>query len=208
MNMRTIGIVIAAVVAIGATYVGYRFYKLQQAAAKWSGPVEGISSEKIERNGEAFDVELTTIINAPVDAVFESFEHPERSEGAVKEIRQAKVLSGDEHKKTVLFEILALDQVQTLTVDLTYDKANEKIGVKTIEGSSSIDGAYQLTASPDGKKTLVTYTAKQSIPLPLPDGVLKGAIKEQFVNLMNAIRKDLQKEGKMSARIDAFARAA
>lgn len=208
MNMRTIGIVIAALVVIGATYVGYRFYKLQQAASKWSGPVEGINSEKIERNGEAFDVELTTIINAPADAVFEAFEHPERSQGMVKEIRQAKVLSGDDQKKTVLFEILALDQVQTLTVDLTYDKATKKIGVKTVEGSSSIDGAYQLTPSPDGKKTLVTYSAKQSIPLPLPDGVLKGAIKEQFVNLMNAIRKDLEKEGKMSVRRDVLDRAA
>jgi hypothetical protein len=104
---------------------------------------------------------------------------------------------------------LALDQVQTLTVDLTYDAAQKRIGIKTVEGSSSIDGAYQLTPSPgDGKKTLVTYKAKQAIPLPLPEGVLKGAIKEQFVNLMNAIRKDLTQQGKMTASVGFVLRAA
>jgi hypothetical protein len=54
----------------------------------------------------------------------------------------------------------------------------------------------------------VTYTAKQSIPLPLPEGVLKGAIKEQFVNLMNAIRKDLTQQGKMTASVRSVLRAA
>jgi uncharacterized membrane protein len=209
MNMRTIGIVIAAIVVLGGGYVGWRFMKLQQAAVKWDGPVEGIASENIVKGPDAFDVELTTIINAPADAVYESFLHPERSEGMVKEIRQAKVLSGDDKKKTVLFQILALDQVQTLTVDLNYDAAQKLIGIKTVEGSASIDGSYKLTPSPgDGKKTLVTYKAKQSIPLPLPEGVLKGAIKEQFVNLMNAIRKDLTQQGKMTASVRFALRAA
>jgi uncharacterized membrane protein len=209
MNMRTIGIVIAVVVVVVAGYVGLRFYQLQQAAQKWNGPVEGIASEKIEKNGDAFDVELTTIINAPADAVFDAFEHPERSEGMVKEIRQAKVLSGDDKKKTVMFQILALDQVQTLTLELTYDAAGKVISVKTVEGSAAIDGSYTLTSSPgDGKKTLVTYKAKQSIPLPLPEGVLKGAIKEQFVNLMNAIRKDLTQQGKMTAALPVAGRLA
>jgi hypothetical protein len=93
---------------------------------------------------------------------------------------------------------------------LNYDAAQKLIGIKTVEGSASIDGTYQLTPSPgDGKKTLVTYKAKQSIPLPLPEGVLKGAIKEQFVNLMNAIRKDLTQQGKMTASVELVgARAA
>jgi uncharacterized membrane protein len=209
MKMRPIALAVVAVVVLVGGYVGWRFVQLQRAAAKWDGPVEGIASEKIVKERDAFDVELTTIINAPIDAVFDAFLHPERSEGLVDGIRQAKVLSGDDTKKTVLFEIVALEQPQTLTVELTYDRAQHRIGIKTVEGSSTIDGSYELTASPgDGRKTLVAYRAKQQIPLPLPEGVLKGAIKEQFLNLMSAIREDLTRQGKMAGAMRSLLRAA
>ena len=85
-----------------------------------------------------------------------------------------------------------------MTVDLTYEKEQNPVGIKTVEGVIDIDGVYALTPSPDGKRTLVTYTAKQrnKLPLPVPESVERSAIKEQFANLMRAIKKDLAQQGK------------
>jgi len=200
MNARNVAIAVGVVVLVVALWMFLKFRAVQQAAVKWEGKVDEIASEKIEKQGESFQVELTSRIDAPIDAVFDSFEHPEKSQGMVPEIQVAKVLSGDDKKKTVEFHIVALDQPQVLTVELTYDQAQKRIGVKTVEGLTDIDGAYQLVASPDGKRTLVVYKAKQTVRLPLPDGILQGAIKEQFVNLMRAIKKDLGQQGKLVAR--------
>jgi hypothetical protein len=203
MNARSILIVVGLVVLVAVGWIALKFRGIQQAAVKWEGPVPEITSESIGKDGDAFKIELTSRIDAPVAAVFEAFEHPERSQGMIDEIKQAKVLSGDDKKKTVEFHILSLDQLQVLTVDLTYLKDQDRIGIKTVEGTTDIDGYYQLSASPDGKRTLVTYIARQITKLPLPDGVLKSGIKEQFANLMSAIKKVLKQEGKTVARADA-----
>ena len=83
------------------------------------------------------------------------------------------------------------------------------IGIKTVEGAIDIDGKYKLSASPDGKRTLVTYTATQrnKLPLPIPQDVERSAIKEQFANLMKAIKKYLADEGKIVSSAPQPARA-
>lgn len=196
--MRNVIIAIVVIAIAAGAWIFFKARGVQQAAVKWEGAVPEITSEKITKDKEIVTVNLTSRIDAPVDAVFESFEHPERSQGLVEEIKVAKVLSGDDKKKTVEFHITTLGQLQVLTVDLSYDKAANKIGIKTVEGVIDIDGVYALTASPDGKRTLVTYTAtqKNKLPLPVPESVERSAIKEQFANLMRAIKKDLQQAGK------------
>jgi hypothetical protein len=210
MNARNVAIAIAVIVLLGALWVGLKLRGVQQAAVKWEGPVPEIASENITKDGNTFQIELTSRIDAPVEAVFESFQHPEKSQEMVEEIKMAKVLSGDEKKKTVEFHINVLGQLQVLTVDLSYDPEQKRIGIKTVEGTTDIDGTYQLSPSPDGKRTLVTYKAKQvdKLPLPIPEAVEKSGIKEQFANLMRAIKKDLQQQGKLVAQVDREVRVA
>ena len=64
-----------------------------------------------------------------------------------------------------------------------------------------IDGTYELSPSPDGQKTLVTYRATQrnKLPLPIPANVERSAIKEQFANLMRAIKKDIAAGGQVGS---------
>jgi hypothetical protein len=196
--MRNVIIAIVVIAIAAGAWIFFKARGVQQAAVKWEGAVPEITSEKITKDKDVVTVNLTSRIDAPVDAVFESFQHPERSQGLVEEIKVAKVLSGDEKKKTVEFHITTLGQLQVLTVDLAYDAAGNKVGIKTVEGVIDIDGVYALSASPDGKKTLVTYAATQTnkLPLPVPESVERSAIKEQFANLMRAIKKDLEKQGK------------
>lgn len=196
--MRNVIIAIVVIAIAAGAWVFFKARGVQQAAVKWEGQVPEITSEKISKENEVVSVNLTSRIDAPVADVFESFQNPERSQGLVEEIKVAKVLSGDDKKKTVEFHITTLGQLQVLTVDLTYQKEQNVVGIKTVEGVIDIDGSYALSPSPDGKKTLVTYTATQrnKLPLPVPESVERSAIKEQFANLMRAIKKDLEQRGK------------
>jgi hypothetical protein len=199
--MRNVIIAVVVIAIAAGAWVFFKARGVQQAAVKWEGQVPEITSEKITKENELVTVNLTSRIDAPVADVFESFQNPERSQGLVEEIKVAKVLSGDDNKKTVEFHITTLGQLQVLTVDLTYLKDQNTVGIKTVEGVIDIDGKYALSPSPDGKKTLVTYSAtqKNKLPLPVPESVERSAIKEQFANLMRAIKKDLQQRGKTVA---------
>jgi len=199
--MRNVIIVIVVIAIAAGAWLFFKARGVQQAAVKWEGPIDEIVFEDIKRDEKDRDrvnVNLTSRIDAPVAEVFESFQNPERSQGLVEEIKLAKVLSGDDQKKTVEFHITTLGQLQVLVVDLSYLKDQSTIGIKTVEGVIDIDGKYALTASPDGKKTLVSYTATQrnKLPLPVPESVERSAIKEQFANLMRAIKRDLEQRGK------------
>ena len=132
-----------------------------------------------------------------------------RMRGRVPEIKRARVVSTSGTKKQVEFHITTLGQLQVFTVELDYDKTGNVIGIKTVEGAIDIDGKYKLSASPDGKRTLVTYTATQrnKLPLPIPQDVERSAIKEQFANLMKAIKKYLADEGKIVSSVPQPARA-
>ncbi len=199
--MRNVIIAVVVIAIAAGAWVFFKARGVQQAAVKWEGQVPEITSAEISKENDVVTVKLLSRIDAPVADVFEAFQNPERSQGLVEEIKVAKVLSGDDTKKTVEFHITTLGQLQVLTVDLTYLKDQNTVGIKTVEGVIDIDGKYALSPSPDGKKTLVTYTATQrnKLPLPIPESVEQSAIKEQFANLMRAIKKDLQQRGKTVA---------
>jgi uncharacterized membrane protein len=192
--IAAVGIVLLAVVG----YVGWSYWAVQRASVRWEGQVPEILSEKIEKEGDVANIELTSRIDAPVADVFAAFHRPERTPELVDEIKQANVIASDADKKTVEFHLTTLGQLQVMTVDLTYAKDGKSVGIKTVEGAIDIDGVYELSPSPDGTKTLVTYHAKQKnkLPLPIPANVERSAIKEQFANLMRAIKKDLAGEAK------------
>jgi len=200
--MRNAVIAVVAIVVLAVLgYVGWSYWSVQQAAVKWEGQVPEILSEKIEKEGDVANIELTSRIDAPVPDVFAAFHRPERTPELVEEIKQAKVVASDDNKKTVEFHLTTLGQLQVMTVDLSYAKDGKSVGIKTVEGVIDIDGVYELSPSPDGKKTLVTYRAKQKnkLPLPIPANVERSAIKEQFANLMKAIKKDLAGETKQGS---------
>lgn len=209
--MKGRGIAIAALLLalLAGGYLYSRMRGLQQAAVKWDGPVPEVASENIRKEGDLTRVEMTSRIDAPIDAVFAAFEAPDKSEGRVPEIKQARVVSTSGTKKQVEFHITTLGQLQVFTVELDYDKTGNVIGIKTVEGAIDIDGKYKLSASPDGERTLVTYTATQrnKLPLPIPQDVERSAIKEQFANLMKAIKKYLADEGKIVSSVPQPARA-
>jgi len=186
------GVLVLSVV--GLVTAGWWYLRLRSAAQQWEGPVAEILSEKLEKDTDTMEIEFTSRVDAPVDAVFRAFTEPERSQEFSDSVRYAKLLSNEGNRKTVEFEMVILGQPQRLTLEFTFVPEEHRVAIRTIENQfSDLGGEYRLTPSPDGTKTLVTYTgiSKDKAKLPVPLALQKSALRETFVSTIRALKKGL-----------------
>ena len=179
---------------IGLTTVGWWYLRLRSAAQQWEGAVPEILSEKLEKEADTMQVEFSSRVDAPIASVFRAFTEPERSQEFSDSVRYAKLLRGDANQKTVELEMVVLGQPQHLILEFTFLPQEHRITIKTIENQfSDLSGEYRLTPSPDGNKTLVTYSgvAKDKVKLPVPLALQKSALRETFVSTIRALKKGL-----------------
>ena len=185
---------VLVLVVVGLIASGWWYLRLRSAAQQWEGPVAEILSEKLEKDTDTMEIEFTSRVDAPVDAVFRAFTEPERSKEFSDSIRYAKLLQGDANRKTVEFEMVILGQPQRLTLEFTFVLEENRVTIRTIENQfSDLNGEYRLTPSPDGTKTLITYTgiSKDKAKLPVPLALQKSALRETFVSTIRALNKGL-----------------
>ena len=186
------GVLVLSVV--GLVTAGWWYLRLRSAAQQWEGPVAEILSEKLEKDTDTMEIEFTSRVDAPVDAVFRAFTEPERSQEFSDSVRYAKLLSSEGNRKTVEFEMVILGQPQRLTLEFTFVPGEHRVTIRTIENQfSDLSGEYRLTPSPDGTKTLITYTgiSKDKAKLPVPLALQKSALRETFVSTIRALKKGL-----------------
>ena len=179
---------------VGLVTAGWWYLRLRSAAQQWEGPVAEILSEKLEKDTDTMEIEFTSRVDAPVDAVFRAFSEPERSQEFSDSVRYAKLLSSEGNRKTVEFEMVILGQPQRLTLEFTFVPGEHRVTIRTIENQfSDLSGEYRLTPSPDGTKTLITYTgiSKDKAKLPVPLALQKSALRETFVSTIRALKKGL-----------------
>ena len=193
---RTVLVVICAVALVGTSgceaIMG--LIRANRAAVQWEGPVKEITYEKLEKDGAVFDIEMHSRIDAPVAEVWAALKKPELLADNSEQYKLSRLLKEEGNTKQIEIHLLALDNLQTLVVEMTYDDEAKLATIKTIASSiAEIDGSYQLTPSPDGTKTLYVYKAIQTdkIQIPISTDVQRSAIKESFVNQINAIKKQL-----------------
>ena len=186
------GVLVLSVV--GLVTAGWWYLRLRSAAQQWEGPVAEILSEKLEKDTDTMEIEFTSRVDAPVDAVFRAFTEPERSQEFSDSVRYAKLLSNEGNRKTVEFEMVILGQPQRLTLEFTFVPGEHRVTIRTIENQfSDLSGEYRLTPSPDGTKTLITYTgiSKDKAKLPVPLALQKSALRETFFSTIRALKKGL-----------------
>lgn len=173
---------------------GWWYLRLRSAAQQWEGPVAEIISEKLEKDTDTMEIEFTSRVDAPVDTVFRAFTEPERSKEFSDAVRYSKLLQGEANRKTVEFEMVILGQPQRVTLEFTFLPQENRVTIKTVESQfSDFSGEYRLTPSPDGTKTLITYsgTSKDKAKLPVPVALQKSALRETFVSTIRALKKGL-----------------
>ncbi len=183
-----------ALLAIGLIGFGVWYSRVRSAALQWEKPVAEILSEKLEKDADTMTIEFSSRIDAPVDTVFRAFTEPERMQEFSDTVRYAKLLRSEGNQKAIELEMVVLGQPQRLTVEFTFLPAEHRVALKTLESQfSELSGEYRLTPSPDGTKTLLTYTgiAKDKVKLPVPLAFQKSALRETFVSTIRALKKGI-----------------
>lgn len=170
------------------------YFRAQSAAVKWEGPIDEIASAEITKDGKVFTILMVSRIDAPIDKVWEAMQHPERLAQNSDQYKKSDILKDEGNHKELEMHVLALDNLQQLTVALDFDPATKSMKLKTITSTiADIEGVYTLEASPDGTKTQYTYKATQTdkVALPISEDVQRSAIKESFVSQVRAIKKQI-----------------
>ena len=183
-----------AVGALGLVVFGVQYYRVRSAALQWEKPVADILSEKLEKDAGTMTIEFTSRIDAPVEAVLRAFTEPERTQEFSDTVRYSKLLRSEGNQKVVEFEMVVLGQPQRLAIEFTFVPDEQRVALKTVESQfSDLSGEYRLSPSPDGTKTLLTYTgtAKDKVKVPVPLAFQKSALRETFVSTIRALKKGL-----------------
>ena len=181
-------------IGVGFAFLGLRYYQLSAAARLWEGPVPEILSEKLDKQADTMTVEFTSRIDAPVAAVLRAFTEPERTAEFSSMVRYSKLLQSEGNRKVVEFEMVILGQPQRFTLEFTFLPEEKRVAIKTVESQlADLNGEYRLAPSPDGAKTLLTYsgTSKDKVKLPVPLALQKSALRETFVSTIQALKKGL-----------------
>lgn len=186
--------------AVGFVVFGVWYMRLRAVALQWEGPVAEILSEKLEKNADTMEIEFTSRVDAPVASIFRAFTEPERTQEFSETVRYSKLLQNEGNRKVVEFDMVILGQPQHLALEFTFFPEENRVAIKTVESQfSDLSGEYLLTPSPDGTKTLLTYTgiSKDKVKLPIPLALQKSALRETFVSTIRALKKGLaaQRQG-------------
>lgn len=170
------------------------YFRAQNAAVKWEGPIEEIASADITKDGKVFTISMMSRIDAPPDKVWAAMKQPEKLSQNSEQYKKSDILKDEGNHKELELHVMALDNLQQLTVAMDFDDEAKTLKIKTLTSTiADIEGVYALTPSPDGTKSLYTYTAKQTdkVALPISEDVQRSAIKESFVNQVRAIKKQI-----------------
>lgn len=189
----TFACLVAVASLSGCDMIG-SYFRAQKAAVQWEGEIAEISFAKLEKDGAVFDIEMHSRIDAPIAKVWESMTHPERLAENSEQYKKSNILKDEGNVKELDLHVMALDNLQALTVRMEFDEPNHLVSIKTLTSTiADIEGTYKLEASPDGTKTAYIYKAKQTdkVALPISEDVQRSAIKESFVNQVRAVKKQL-----------------
>jgi hypothetical protein len=190
--VKAILTVVGVVFVLVVLYLGYRYWGLQQMAAKYASAKE-IAAESIEKDGSKWTIHFESVLAEPIDRVWKAMHQPERSHEFIEAFKRSELKKEEGNTKTVEFDVQVLTlPLQTFVAELTFDDAKHQMSLKTLSGPQDQTATYRLREL-DANKTLLVYdaTAVDRISVPLPLGVQESALRELFVNQIRAIQKSI-----------------
>ncbi len=196
MSKGRLGLYIGVLVLLGlGVWAGLSFQRMRTAALQWEGPVAEILSERLDKHADTMTLEFTSRLDAPLADIWQAFSEPERSAEFSETIRVSRLLQAQGNSKLILFEMVMLGQPQRLSMQFTFLPGENRVRIRSVESQlSDIQGEYRFTPSPDGTKTLLTYTGtlKDKVSLPVPLALQKNAARESFVSTVRALKKGVE----------------
>jgi len=194
--MKAILVVVGVLVLAIAAYLFMQYRAIQQAA---TSPVKEITSESLVKTGDTWHVKFTSKFDAPLDKVFDAFQHPERAQEFAPENVMKAEIKEDKGNTKVVEVIGKLDilppgfKVQDLVTEYTVYPDEHRITSRTIDFKlADIDSEYKFAPAPDGKGTLLTFTqtSKQKQQA-LVEALQKGALRETYITQVRAVERAL-----------------
>jgi len=193
--MKAILAIAAAVVLALVAYVVVKYRAIQQAA---DCRAPQIVAGSMTKSADTWHINFTTRINAPLERVFDAFQHPERAaEFAPENVMKSTILK-DEGNTKVVDVIGKLDilppgfKVQNLRTEYTVYPAEHRITSHTIDFKlADISSEYRFEPASGGGTTVqFTQTSKQKQNLPT-EALEKGALCETYLTQIRAVERAL-----------------
>jgi len=188
--MKAILAVVGLVVLVVAGYLGWQYYRVQQAV---SGPAKEIVSESISRSGDTWHVSFVSKFDAPVDKVYAAMSHPENShEDLPTSFLKSDLVKAEGNTKLVDV-VLRTDilppgfKVQNIRLQYTFYPEEHRFESQSVDFKlADLHSTYKLEPAPGGG-TLLRFdqTSKDKAPM-LVESLQKGALRETFVSTVRA----------------------
>ncbi len=170
-------------------------------------PSKEIATSSVVKNGDTWDVAITSNIDAPLDKVLEAASHPEKGHDLVPDSILKSDLVGENGNTKTLDIVARLEilppgfKVQNIKSEYTYYPEQKRFTTKSIDFKlADITADYKFEPSPDGKGTLVKFTEKSKDKSPMiVESLQKGALCETFQIQMKVVRRALGLEAEKPA---------
>jgi len=193
--MKALVAVVAVVVLAIVAYVVVKYRAIQQAA---DCRAPEIVAGSMTKSADTWHINFTTRINAPLDRVFEAFQHPERAaELAPENVMKSTIVKDEGNTKTVdvigKLDILPPGfKVQNLRTEYTVYPAEHRITGHTIDFKlADISSEYRFEPASAGGTTIqFSQTSKQKQNLPT-EALEKGALCETYLTQVRAVERAL-----------------
>jgi|SRR5581483_7809087 len=194
--MKAILAIVAVVVLVAAVYGVMKYRAIQQAA---SGPAKEIVSESLSKSGDTWQVSFVSRFDAPLDKVFDAFQHPERAaQYAPENVLKAEIVSDSGNTKTVdvvgKLDILPPGfKIQNLRTEYTVYPNEHRITSRSIDFKlADITSEYKFEPTSDGNGCVLRFnqTSKNKTPM-LVEALQKGALRETYLTQVRAVNRAL-----------------
>jgi len=193
--MKAILAIVVVLVLAAAGYFYVQYSKIQQAAAC---PAKEIATSNLSKSGDTWHIAFTSKFDAPLDKVFDAFQHPERAvEFAPENVMKSEVVKDEGNTKTIdvvgKLDILPPGfKVQNLRTQYTVYPDQHRITSKSIDFKlADIDSEYKFEPTADGKTVLkFNQTSKQKQQM-LVEALQKGALCETYATQVRAVNRAL-----------------
>lgn len=162
-------------------------------------PMKEIGTSSVVKNGDTWDVAITSSIDAPIDKVFEAASHPEKGHDLVPESILKSELESEEGSSKTMDIVVRLDilppgfKVQNIKNVYTYYPQEKRFTTKSIDFKlADITSEYKFEPSADGKGTVLKFTQKSRDKSPMiVESLQKGAQCETFAIQARVVRRAL-----------------
>jgi len=195
--MKAILAIVSVLVLAVLVYVFLQYRKIQVAAAC---PAKEIATSSMEKTGDTWQVAFTSKFDAPMDRVFDAFQHaPERAiEFAPENVKKSEIVKDEGNTKTVdvigTLDILPPGfKVQNLRTEYTVHAAEHRITSRSVDFKlADSSSEFKFEPSSDGKGTLLKFNQTYKVKQQLPSQALeKGVLCEVYATTVRAVNRAL-----------------